>query len=663
MSASNSYLSKAPYTDADTPTKKMDVVVATTQASINATMAQYLSNLNEPEVSYYYIYQENANGRGGSNVAISYEDLMKLTHNVDPFTIPDGTPLIDPRLLMLQSVKFVYAWKAKIGLPPGYDPKTTPIVQLNDDAEKVGYNLLCSEFEIASFIIEGYGLAGWLNQSQNTQYIASQLQTKAHAHSDQIQTDKDYIKQKYAHQIEVTKDAKSYEIQNYQNQIQTIKEHPKVLKVPKAVNEALQMRAAVRQISEYPYAPWVFSTTTNLTLADGRIDQLPEDQQSQARANAFSIQQLFLDLNNVALDKRPTISGLDPNSELYMELTRDFCNTYCDILKDNGQPVLGLTATQSTNEDPSQLVLSNLKYSVNPFVHDGQAVTDPTPEQEDASTLCYNGSAIGSTLPTPALFGWNWLAVQDTASYHGAISVNKKWFVDYFVAALLPYAKNNCFNVQVDTEYDWTWWGNSHYLLINMIPGQMPTISTPENGELVIQMSYNSDDDGNPDDENEGGKSRSSGHAVVRSTYELTVTFSGQTITVCQHLVVWADLTSGITHVESTGNVFDKSLTDVYTMGVDQKGKITVDITPGDIEDNSEDLSKGFGTEMISALNKNIECITDQINDFTNTSLEHIPIGSAQSFIFPGGNTFSYKDVAFSQNQDLVSHITYLNPS
>ena len=47
--------------------------------------------------------------------------------------------------------------------------------------------------------------------------------------------------------------------------------------------------------------------------------------------------------------------------------------------------------------------------------------------------------------------------------------------------------------------------------------------------------------------------------------------------------------------MESTGNVFDKSLTDVYTMGVDQKGKITVDITPGDIEDNSfylEDIER-----------------------------------------------------------------------
>lgn len=42
--------------------------------------------------------------------------------------------------------------------------------------------------------------------------------------------------------------------------------------------------------------------------------------------------------------------------------------------------------------------------------------------------------------------------------------------------------------------------------------------------------------------------------------------------------------------------------------------------------------------------------------------LEPIPVVFAQNFVFPGGNTFIFKDPGFSEYQDLVSHITFADP-
>jgi len=43
--------------------------------------------------------------------------------------------------------------------------------------------------------------------------------------------------------------------------------------------------------------------------------------------------------------------------------------------------------------------------------------------------------------------------------------------------------------------------------------------------------------------------------------------------------------------------------------------------------------------------------------------MKDIPINVFQDFIFPGGQTFIFKDVRFSSHQDLISHITYADPN
>jgi hypothetical protein len=55
--------------------------------------------------------------------------------------------------------------------------------------------------------------------------------------------------------------------------------------------------------------------------------------------------------------------------------------------------------------------------------------------------------------------------------------------------------------------------------------------------------------------------------------------------------------------------------------------------------------------------------IQSQINGFGGGQLANVPFGALQNFVFPAGNTFAFKDVQFSDNQDLVCPITYQDPS
>lgn len=75
MSASQSQLSAARY--------GYDFVVATTQASINATMKQFLSALTEPVVTLCYC-ADNA----GNPVPLPYDELVKKANGSDPFAVP-----------------------------------------------------------------------------------------------------------------------------------------------------------------------------------------------------------------------------------------------------------------------------------------------------------------------------------------------------------------------------------------------------------------------------------------------------------------------------------------------------------------------------------------------------------------------------------------------
>ncbi|MFH8249074.1 hypothetical protein ACH3VR_01740 [Microbacterium sp. B2969] len=168
MSANESNLSDPQY--------GYDLVVATTQKSMNVALKAYLDGLGGPLVVACYVYDNDNN-----LVPISYEQLKADAKGSDPFSVPGGSdPKTDQDLLNLAAANFAGGFRAKAGLPQMPPLKLPPVVTLgNGPTAPVTFNLLCSEFDIAGFNYGPRGSSKWINAAQPADdpwYFVSQVQ-------------------------------------------------------------------------------------------------------------------------------------------------------------------------------------------------------------------------------------------------------------------------------------------------------------------------------------------------------------------------------------------------------------------------------------------------------------------------------------------------------
>ncbi|HEY0014829.1 MAG TPA: hypothetical protein VGC13_00865 [Longimicrobium sp.] len=546
-----------------------DVVVATTQASLNVTLKEYLSGGEPAESVICYVADQN-----GNPTPYDYETL-KTTSGADPFAVPDGAdPATSPDLQKLFAARFMAGFRARLGLPPGYAPDQIPdIVTLGADTSTVTYNLMCSEFVVVQYTpASGYSPARWTSTSQ-------------------------------------------------------------------VEGEA-----------------WLFSSRVNLSLTPtSDFGSLPPAVQAQIKnvgGGAFSVQQLLFDLDSAALESLPTISGVDPGSNAFAVLQKDFVGAYFAAMKTRNSPVLCCAVTQST-APTSTLTLTDLNFWSSPFLgSNGQPVLSPTATQQSLYTLNYLCAVNGHPLPAPADLSWNWVEAPEAAQFDGVIAINRDTFVGYLRSQLDAVAQKNCF---VPTAQVVTSGANAHFNL-DMTPSGAPQVVTPATGPRLLGYSWT---DSASDEAGLGGDV---GKAVIKPTYTLDVEASGTTLTVTQHLSVNVSASKNL-FSNMSGNAVDRTITDTYTLAVDENGRITAAVQSQPVE-NSQDLSGQGSLDIdIFGLSNDVQPIVDRSRAMAATSLQDIPLSVFQNFVFPGGKTFMFKDVAFSDNQDLVAHITYANPA
>jgi hypothetical protein len=126
----------------------------------------------------------------------------------------------------------------------------------------------------------------------------------------------------------------------------------------------------------------------------------------------------------------------------------------------------------------------------------------------------------------------------------------------------------------------------------------------------------------------------------------------------------------GIDTANFSGNVVNLTLTATYTLGV-VRGSLTVTPTaPPAVADNSEDIEVSWWDKFIGLGNDvdKIETARTNLNasliDATTglaTQVQQLLNGTA-GWIYPGGQTFLFHDVAFSTEQDLVVRVVYADP-
>lgn len=111
-----------------------DFVVATTQASINAAMMNFLSTRKEPTVNVCYIADDE-----GNPVRIDYTELKKRANGSDPFKVPNRvSPSGNADFRNLYGARFMMGFSARLGLPRVAQPSLLPdIVVLESDTASV----------------------------------------------------------------------------------------------------------------------------------------------------------------------------------------------------------------------------------------------------------------------------------------------------------------------------------------------------------------------------------------------------------------------------------------------------------------------------------------------------------------------------------------------
>jgi hypothetical protein len=415
------------------------------------------------------------------------------------------------------------------------------------------------------------------------------------------------------------------------------------------------------KLSQPPGNAWVFESLVDLnfsTVERSKFDLLPPDVQAQLKnlgGGAFSVRQLLFDLANAGLSTTiPKIEGIEPGSTTYSVLNQYFLGAYFTELQKNGQPILGVSITHS-DAPVSTLTVTNLNIMNNPFQdQNGLPVVDPSKEQQDLSTLNYVCAVNGQLLPPLVNFNWNWIADNESKDFDGVVAVNRSAFVTYFAHQIQRYVHPNCIKVDVNVSLSGAFKTEVNYRT-TMTPGQTPTV-TYGTDNTVLSFSYVSDAS------DEAGLNGDMGKLRLTSKYTLDVTFAGNKITITQHMLIYM-YGRGLFGIHADGNIVDKAIVDEYTLAVTQDGKLASTLE-SKTTDNSADVSVG---EFSNFWSGGINSITEDVKNFsskvTSPEFKDIPVSIAQDFIFPGGKTFAFKSVAFSDHQDLVSHITYTDPT
>ncbi|MFL5805625.1 MAG: hypothetical protein ACJ8CR_28290 [Roseiflexaceae bacterium] len=409
--------------------------------------------------------------------------------------------------------------------------------------------------------------------------------------------------------------------------------------------------------SQQPGTPWTFTGAVDLNFQDAAFEQLPVDVQNQLKGlenegATFSIQQLYYDLNSSDLEQGFQFNNLPSNSTLNTFMTADFVNTYWKAL--GGASVLGYGANQTSATPDSTLAVTDLNFFT----------PDAVGAEGAPLTLNYLCATNNDTLPdtTHAGFGWNWIEPNEVSQYDGVAALNRNTFAKYLNYASLPdgdtlfnYAARNCYlpwvkvtyegGIELKVKYQW-----------NMTPGQTPTVSYPPTGGIILSYSYNS---GTVMDQ--AGDGGAWGRMNLSSTFNMSVSIQGNQIVIVQHLVIWTYIKYLAT--DDSGNVVDKQITDTYTIGVDDKGQIVATLASSVLVDNSKKPSANGFLNFWADVDSLSDSVSEWAQSCIATNLTDVPVSFVQNFVFPGGNTFSFADANFSDNQDLVSHITYADVS
>lgn len=588
----------------------IDLVVAVTQASVNATLMQLVDGLQAPEVTLCYVYDID-----GNLIPVDYRKLVEDAKGADPFTVPDGAnPATDPRLANLSNAGFAGAVRAKLGLPDLPIESLPPIATLGSGSNApVLFNLLCAEFQITGFAL-ARGRIIWIDQSQPSGPGST----------------------------------------------------------PWLYSAAISLNTA-----DVPYVPHGAAATAVDTSLPEAVRERAEQLRQSYPGSAFTIQKLFLDLDTAITRSNPVMIGVPQNWPVAGLINQVFLGAYFAQLRKSGDPVLAYNFTLPKVR-ATTLQLGAVSRECQALLdQNGKPINQPTPAQRNAATLIYLGNRE-SKPPAAVPFSWNWVELGDVTAYSGVQAVRRDVFFGWLAAMINPQLKPLCIEPHVylhhvggdfDTPSYWTTPSSAPATL-----SPVTQIGPPDQygfaDALMVEFDRYSYDDSENDIHSVEISSNFNYYLTCRVATngdQLRTTLRATVLMDFKHREYMAHYTD-----LKPNNYYDNTVTCLYTLSAGLDGALTVD------EDRSEASNSApleFDAKGLSGflhrtdfIEKALHAVNTQLSGQLDGALRDTAkaisttINGYGAWVFPGNDAFIFKNVAFSDSQDLTTRLTYANP-
>ena len=403
--------------------------------------------------------------------------------------------------------------------------------------------------------------------------------------------------------------------------------------------------------------PWVFTykvplvgdTVTNNAAfaASEAFAGIPADVRAKVakQPQDFTIRQLVFDFVHAGAHERPVIDGVD--RELREKLYEDFSLAYFDQLAAAARPVI--VVSPNSGGDP----LAGLQTEF------GLTASKVSAE---LTTLDYLCAGAGHSLPPVKSFDWAWVDQKEMGDIDGVCALNRAELVRHLHSQLDGHYRNNRW--ALDPIFIELKWDLVHYEVkygvVQLDTGWnqgtkstyevSETRSEPATGEQLLEWNFK-------------GHGYSSSWAASwqnegRTDYTITVTARGNQLIVVQHLVVYARVQMTAFFVREA-NLIDLTITDTFTLGCTADGRLSA-TSDSKTDDQSQKID---GSWAVPELALEYRIVQGQVRKQIGQAAVSIPLSLVNSMVFPGGKGFLFKDAFFSAHQDLVTHISYADPS
>lgn len=583
-----------------------DMVVGITQDAINNTMSGYIGSLDGEGYAKVYVWDESE----GKVVETDYQQMMNAC-GFDPFEIANGTSIDDEKVVKLNDLNFEYGFKVTKGLPLDY------YIQQAGDIKKALRELYK---DLPPVALKADGSSVKYNMFfKNFQYA------------------------RYPGRRESEFIVFSQNDKNAEGKLEK---------------------------------PLAFPFTVDLNLTEGgEFDKLPAEVKRMVKqlnpSAAFSIQQLYMDLNTAELMSYPEIEGLDNKSDMYSDFRTFIIGCIEDVKNGNattseGHFMFGSAVKASGTTGDSSITPTDLT-----FVNSGYRDKDGhTQDFYGANTLNWLTMTEDHKMPTAVPFDWNWIEEPDKDEPYeadGVMSISRKTFVDQLNKVLSKSLNSVCAVPDIDvynsgtfnTGVGWSW-----NIGFDDSARNFTYVNDSSDAKKILTFSYHKFVSDKTDD----GAFQESLELAVDYNVKVDVYLENNAIKVVTNPVAHLMVNYSIWPKES-GNIVNLTATDYYDLTVDNHGIINTAHRQETTEDHSDSFDVNILVDALSGMGDKIKDAKKKVNDratvYMNSYKDKMTdlVSSPSFFILPAGKTFTFKDVGFSDYQDLVSFITYVDPT